>query len=72
MEYKITLNTFVKVSDSLTDNKILEQNFSSSTTYKLQNQYSDTVKLENKSMESLINKTYQDLLIKMSENISTK
>ena len=69
LEYKITLNTEVKVTDSITDDKILNEIFISSITYKVQSQYSDTVNLENTSIENLINKIYQELLIKLSENI---
>jgi len=69
LEYKITLNTEVKIKDFVTDDKILNQTFISSLTYKVQNQYSDTVNLENKSIETLINKTYQEILIKLSQNI---
>ena len=72
LEYKITLNTEVKVTDFITGDKILIQTFYSSLTYKIQNNYSDTIKLENKSIENLINKTYQELLIKLSQNIITK
>ena len=36
----------------------------SSSVYKVQDQYSETIKLENQTIENLINKTYQDLLIK--------
>ena len=72
LEYKITLKTEVKVTDSITDDKILNETFVSSLTYKIQNQYSDTVNLENTTIENLINKIYQELLIKFSENIVTK
>jgi len=72
LEYKITLNTEVEVTDFITGDKILIQTFYSSLTYKIQNNYSDTIKLENKSIENLINKTYQELLIKLSQNIITK
>ena len=60
------------VKNYLTDNKILDQNFISSISYKVQDQYSETIKLENKSIENLINKTYQELLINLSENILAK
>ena len=46
-----------------------EQNFTSSTNYKSQSQYSDTISLENTSTDILINNIYQKLLIKLSENI---
>ena len=68
-EYKITLKTYVKITDFLSGDKILEQNFTSSTNYKSQSQYSDTISLENTSTDILINNIYQKLLIKLSENI---
>ena len=33
------------------------------------NLYNETINLENNSMENLINNTYQDIVIKLSENI---
>ena len=72
LEYKITLNTNVKVTDFITKDKILNQIFISSLSYKVQNKYSDTVNLENKSIENLLDKTYQELVIKLAQNIITK
>ena len=69
LEYKITLNTNIKVTDFLTKDKILDQIFISSLTYKVQNKYSDTVNLENRIIENLLNKTYQELVIKLAQNI---
>ena len=71
-EYKITLNTEVKVIDFLNNNKLLENTFVTSTNYKVLSQYSDTINLENKSIENLIDKTFQELFIKLIENIATK
>ena len=67
LEYKITLNTDVKITDFVTKDKILDQIFISSLTYKVQNKYSDTVNLENKSIENLLNKTYQELVIRLAQ-----
>ena len=72
LEYKITLNTDVKVTDFITGDKILNQVYISSLTYKVQNKYSDTVNLENKTIENLIDKTYQELVIRLAQNIITK
>jgi hypothetical protein len=69
LEYKITLNTDIEVRDFNTNKKILDQIFTSSSSYRVQSQYSETVKLENKLLNSLVNKNYQDLLIKLSQNI---
>ena len=67
LEYKITLKTDVKITDFVTKDKILDQIFISSLTYKVQNKYSDTVNLENKSIENLLNKTYQELVIRLAQ-----
>ena len=72
LEYKINLNTKVIVKNYLTNDKLLDKNFISSSSYKVQDQYSETIKLENLVIENLINRTYQELLIKLSENILTK
>jgi len=72
LEYKITLNTQIIIKDFLTNDKILNKNFTYFSSYKVQDQHYETVKLENKTIESLLNKTYQYLLINMSENILTE
>ena len=69
LAYKINLSTTVIVENFTTGNQILNESFASSSSYKVQDQYSETIKLENRVIENLINKTYQDLLIKLSENI---
>ena len=72
LQYKITLNTDIKVTDFITKDKILNQIFVSSLTYKIQDKYSDTVALEHRSIENLLNKTYQELVIKLAQNITSK
>ena len=67
--YRINISTTITVQDVMTGNEILSESFSFSSIYKAQDQYSETIKLENKTTENLINKTYQDLLIKLSENL---
>ena len=70
IEYKISLVSKIKINDFSSMNVILDNSFTNSITYKVQDQYSDTVNLENQTIENLINKTYQDLIIKFSENIN--
>jgi len=72
LQYKITLNTDIKVTDFITKDKILNQIFISSSIYRVQNKYSDTVNLENQTIENLLNKTYQELVIKLAQNITSK
>jgi len=69
LEYKITLNTDIKVTDFITKDKILNQIFVSSLTYKVQDKFSDTVALENKSIEDLLNKTYQEFVTRLAQNL---
>ena len=72
MEYEINLNTNIIINDFLTEKIILNQNFNYSISYKAQDEHSDTLKLENQNIENLVNKTYQDVLIKISEAITSK
>ena len=69
LAYKINLSTTVIVKNFTTGNQILNENFASSSSYKVQDKHSETIRLENRAIENLINKIYQDLLIKLSENI---
>ena len=69
MGYRISVSTTITISDYLTEKEILSDSFSFSSTYKVQDQFSETVKLEKQIIENLAEKTYQDLLIKFSENI---
>jgi len=69
LQYKITLNTDIKVTDFITKDKILNQIFVSSLTYKVQDKYSDTVDLENRSIEDLLNKAYQELVTRLAQNL---
>ena len=72
LEYEINLNTHIIIKDFLTDKSILNKNFNYSISYKVQNEHSDTIKLENQNIQNLINKTYQDALIKISQATSSK
>ena len=71
LEYKLTLIAKIEILDFLSNDRILNQAFVSSLSYKVQSQYSETIKLENSSIEDLIDKTYKDLLIKLTQNINT-
>ena len=46
IEYRIYLTAEVEVKDFLNEENILKQNFTSSLSYKIQEQYSDTLKQE--------------------------
>ena len=72
LEYEINLNTNIIINDFLTNKIILNQNFNYSVSYKVQDEHSETIKLENKNIENLIDKTYQDALIKISEVITSQ
>ena len=53
----------------MTKDEVLNQSFTSSLTYKVQDQYSDTLKLENQTIENLTNNIYNKLLIQLSEKL---
>ena len=67
--YRINLSASIVIKDVMTGSEILSENFSLSSTYKAQDQYFETVKLEKQTTENLINNVYQDLLIKLSANL---
>ncbi len=71
LEYKLTLNTKIIIKDYTDNNLILDQKFLYSTTYKVQTQYSESIEYERTSIENLLEKTYQEILIKLSEIISS-
>ena len=66
------MNTNIIINDFLTDTTMLKQNFNYSISYKVQDEHADTLKIENQNIENLINKTYQDILIKIPQVISSK
>ena len=66
--YEIRKNKLSIIKNNfLTDKKILNKDFNYSISYKVQDEHSETIKLENKNIENLVNKTYEDALIKISE-----
>tara|TARA_B100001123_G_C15308972_1_gene1023666 strand:- start:2041 stop:2532 length:492 start_codon:yes stop_codon:yes gene_type:complete len=69
LEYKIDLTTKIEIIDSINNSIVLKKDFNSSLNYKVQSQYSNTIKLENQTIEDLINKTYQEILVDLSKNI---
>jgi len=68
--YRMSIVSKITINDLSTKNIIVNESFVNSVTYKIQDQYSDTVNLEIQTVENLINKTYQDLIIKFSESIN--
>ena len=72
LEYKINLNTNIIIYNFLTNEEVLNQNFNYYSSYKVQDQHSETLKLENKIIENLVDTTYQNTLIKISESFTTK
>ena len=67
--YRISLSTTIITKDLMTGNEILNETFSYSSTYKTQDELFETKKLENQIIENLIDTTFQDLLIKLSEKL---
>ena len=67
--YRVSLSTTITAKDLMTGNEILNETLSYSSTYKTQDEFFETKKLENQTIENLINTTYQDLLIKLSEKL---
>ena len=72
LEYEISLNTDIVINDFLSGEEIMKQNFNYSISYKVQDEHSDTIKLEDQNILNLINKTYQDSLIKILQATTIK
>ena len=72
LEYAINLKINILINDSISNDVILNHNSTETSSYKVQDQYAETLNLENKTLENLVNKTFQDLLIVMSEKIILK
>ena len=72
LEYKINLDTIVEALDYVTNKSILKQDFNSSLNYKIQSRYSDSLTLEGKTIDDLIEQTYQNILFNLSKNIISK
>ncbi len=53
LEYEITLNTKIIIDDFLTDKRLLDQNFNYSISYKVQDEHSETIKLEKLQVKKL-------------------
>ena len=69
LAYNSALMDDPNIKNYITSETIINQEFIKSTSYKVQDRYSDTVNVENNSIESLLDNTYQDLLILLSKNI---
>tara|TARA_Y100000590_G_C15601038_1_gene970052 strand:+ start:317 stop:802 length:486 start_codon:yes stop_codon:yes gene_type:complete len=67
LEYKISLENKIKIYDYLTDKLLINENKIYSQSFSVQDQISETIKIENKTIEDLLNKIYQDLIIKLSQ-----
>ena len=72
LEYKINLKTVIVMNDFLTNKEILNQNYNYSASYDAQEQHSETVKLENINTANLVNKTYQNIILKISNIYSSQ
>ena len=65
-EYKITLKAEIKITDSMSNEILLKKNnISLSQKYKVQDQASDTDRLENNAISNLVGKMNRKLIIKI-------
>ena len=67
--YRIRISSTITIKDLSTGNDVLSENFTYSATYEVQSQFSETVKLENRTIENLVNEVFQNLLIRLSEKL---
>ena len=72
MEYRINLNSHIIIEDYLTGKELLNNYFSSSSSYEVQDQHSETIKLQNNIERDLVNIIYQNLITMMAESLLSK
>tara|TARA_B100001559_G_C16343832_1_gene549347 strand:- start:69 stop:563 length:495 start_codon:yes stop_codon:yes gene_type:complete len=72
LEYEINLITNITIIDSLNKNNLMQFNDNIYSSYRVQDQYSDTLALENKTVENLLSRSYQSFLIQLSDNLLKK
>tara|TARA_Y100000590_G_C15676200_1_gene998116 strand:- start:583 stop:1068 length:486 start_codon:yes stop_codon:yes gene_type:complete len=65
LKYKIELITKIEITDISNNKVILNESFISSSSYGAQDQYSDNIKQENIIIKNLIDKTFEDLVLKI-------
>jgi hypothetical protein len=68
----MSLRTKIVVTDFLTNLEILNYNSDTSVGYIVQEQYSDTLKFENNSLDNLIDGIYREILIQLTDAIKIK
>jgi len=71
-EYKIILKAKVEATEYLSENILLNEIFEASSSYKVQDNYSETVLSENKSIEGLTEAIFQNIFSKLSVKISSR
>jgi len=71
-EYKIILKAKVEATEYLSENILLNEIFEASSSYKVQDNYSETVLSENKSIEGLTETIFQNIFSKLSVKISSR
>ncbi len=72
LEYRINIDTKIVVKDFLTNDEVINQTFSSSASFRVQDQHSETIALENKNIENLINLSFHEFLIKFNDKMRTE
>jgi len=67
LNYKITLNTELTMTDIFSDEVLANENITLSESYKVQGQIYQTEKLENDVVSNLIDRASQEFLLKISQ-----
>jgi len=65
--YRIKVETNIEIIDYDMGNVILADTFSSSLNYKVQDQYSDTINVEEKTLKNILLRIHENLIIKISK-----
>jgi hypothetical protein len=69
IEYRVQIKTKLFMEDSVSNKELINYTINLSSSYKVQDQYFETKKIEAKTIDELLNKIYHNLLIKISETV---
>ena len=70
IEYRVQIKTKLFMEDFKSNKELINYTINLSSSYKVQDQYSESVTSENKTIDNLINQTYQELLVILIKNIN--
>ena len=67
LEYKITMNAGLKITDIFSEQVLINENISLSENFKVQSQIYETERVENKIISNLVDRSSQQFMLRISQ-----